>query len=661
MRRQDRWTRRWRPASATSSSGTPRLARRRRRSSPSQRSGFRVRAGEYRAPRRAVVFAPSQRDECLARARRRRCRSSRRRPPRGSCSRYPPGSGLVGRGPCRRRASQQPLRLARVRARGVHRGAVVLSVAGAVRRPLGPDERDDVVVSRPSPRRLALEVAVASRPPAASPPPPARSRIERRGRLRPVSRRQSRCCSDWRAGSSPCVSTRCRSWVSRGSCGARVGSQSTSGSTARRGSRTSARRHCSCSSSRSRSRASPRRARHPRLGQNRSAWRASGPMRGSMQPHGSRRRPPRQARLASRRGRRDRARAYVQDVEVGEPGPGDPDDRCRARGLRAHRAGTRPPSGSRPSFTTRRSPASFRRSSSTNWPATGTFPIRLPGVTVNTIVVGNRDSFPGVPAETPFAIVPYSAFEGDRGGGRARPPEPALRRGVGSSAVRAAVAGSGARVESTRAHVVSDLRASPLIENVLRGFRAAIILAALYAAVAVGLLGLIAARSRSRDLALVRTMGASPRDASSLPPSSSRRSSSSHSSSGSASGSRSVPDRAGPRPRLLHRQRLDLDRHPLARAHRVRRRAARPRRGDGPRRWCSCAPRRPWPRPSDRRTLMSAAYPGDVDAPVETAPPETRILLSTRSSARTSSRSTRSPTSKSSPCRGSISWSSRAS
>ena len=46
-----------------------------------------------------------------------------------------------------------------------------------------------------------------------------------------------------------------------------------------------------------------------------------------------------------------------------------------------------------------------------------------------------------------------------------------------------------------------------------RGFRAAIVLAALYAAVAVGLLALIAARSRSRDLALVRTMGASPRDA----------------------------------------------------------------------------------------------------------------------------------------------------
>jgi putative ABC transport system permease protein len=65
----------------------------------------------------------------------------------------------------------------------------------------------------------------------------------------------------------------------------------------------------------------------------------------------------------------------------------------------------------------------------------------------------------------------------------------------------------------TRADIVSRQRESPLVENVFRGFRAAILLAALYAAVAVGLMALIAARSRSRDLALVRTMGASARDA----------------------------------------------------------------------------------------------------------------------------------------------------
>jgi putative ABC transport system permease protein len=150
---------------------------------------------------------------------------------------------------------------------------------------------------------------------------------------------------------------------------------------------------------------------------------------------------------------------------------------------------------------------------STNWPASGTFPIRLPRVTVNTIVVGNRDSFPGIPAGTPFAIVPYAALKETEAEGEIVRPNRLYVGGIGRSAVRAAVADSGAPLDvETRADVVDRLRDSPLIENVLRGFQAAILIAALYAAIAVGLMALIAARSRARDLALVRTMGASPRD-----------------------------------------------------------------------------------------------------------------------------------------------------
>jgi putative ABC transport system permease protein len=149
---------------------------------------------------------------------------------------------------------------------------------------------------------------------------------------------------------------------------------------------------------------------------------------------------------------------------------------------------------------------------SDNWPEAGTFRIPLPGETLNTINVGNLASFPGIPAETPFAVVPLGALE--QAAGEPIAPNRLYIRGVSESAVRDAVedAVPGAAVES-RAQVVSDLRASPLVENVFRGFRAAIVLAGLYAAVTVGLLALIAARSRSRDLALVRTMGASPRDA----------------------------------------------------------------------------------------------------------------------------------------------------
>jgi putative ABC transport system permease protein len=69
----------------------------------------------------------------------------------------------------------------------------------------------------------------------------------------------------------------------------------------------------------------------------------------------------------------------------------------------------------------------------------------------------------------------------------------------------------GAKV-TTRAAVARSLRASPLVSGVLRGFDWAVVVASIYAAVAIVLLVLIAARSRARDLALVRTMGGGGRD-----------------------------------------------------------------------------------------------------------------------------------------------------
>jgi putative ABC transport system permease protein len=64
----------------------------------------------------------------------------------------------------------------------------------------------------------------------------------------------------------------------------------------------------------------------------------------------------------------------------------------------------------------------------------------------------------------------------------------------------------------SRAAVVHALGAPPLASSVKRGFRATIVLAAVFAAVALALMALIAARSRARDLALVRTMGGSQRE-----------------------------------------------------------------------------------------------------------------------------------------------------
>jgi putative ABC transport system permease protein len=207
------------------------------------------------------------------------------------------------------------------------------------------------------------------------------------------------------------------------------------------------------------------------------------------------------------------ARAYVQDVEAGAPGEETPmiavELDAYERIVRGTPAAVRFPAELRnPPI-----PGLIPAVVSTNWPATGTFQITLPRVSVNTIVVGNRDSFPGIPAETPFAIVPWAALKTTEQEGEIVRPNRLYVGGVGPSAVRAAVQETAPQADvETRADVVDGLRESPLIDNVLRGFRAAIVLAALYAAIAVGLMALIAARSRARDLALVRTMGASPRD-----------------------------------------------------------------------------------------------------------------------------------------------------
>jgi len=148
---------------------------------------------------------------------------------------------------------------------------------------------------------------------------------------------------------------------------------------------------------------------------------------------------------------------------------------------------------------------------STGWPGGGFFQVELPSENVGFVAVAERASFPGVPSETPVAVVSLRALE------TAGEPLPANRlyvRGASTAAVRQAVAEEAPRAAiSSRAAVVAGLRASPLVDSALRGFRAAIVLAALYAGLAVALMALVAGRSRARDLALVRTMGGSPRDA----------------------------------------------------------------------------------------------------------------------------------------------------
>jgi putative ABC transport system permease protein len=148
---------------------------------------------------------------------------------------------------------------------------------------------------------------------------------------------------------------------------------------------------------------------------------------------------------------------------------------------------------------------------STDWPGAGFSLVTLPTQTVSLVSVAERTSLPGVPRGTPFAVVPLQALRQVAG---PLVPNRVYLRGASVTAVRQAVRDSAPRAEiASRAAIVRGLRASPLVDSVLSGFRSAFFLAALYAAVAVGLMALIAARSRSRDLALIRTMGGSRREA----------------------------------------------------------------------------------------------------------------------------------------------------
>jgi putative ABC transport system permease protein len=391
---------------------------------------------------------------------------------------------------------------------------LVLSVAGVARRPLGTGERGDVVVSRPSPRRLALEVAIAAAAAAGV------YLLRRRG----LESSAEEGFDPYLAAVPVLLGLAC------GLVALRLYPLPILGLSrlARRS------RGLAVHLGLNRAARQPDISSAPLLvlvlalaiacfaaamlatldsGQNRSAWRTLGAdarvdadltVLGASLPE----------KLVSRLDKEGEiARAYVLDVEAGTPGQETPMIAVELAAFERIVKGTPAEVRFPAEFHNPAIPGLVPAVVSTNWPATGTFPIRLPRVTVNTIVVGNRDSFPGVSAETPFAIVPYSALKETEAEGEIVRPNRLYVGGVGSSAVRAAVKDSGARVDvETRADVVDRLRESPLIENVLRGFRAAIVLAALYAAIAVGLMGLIAARSRARDLALIRTMGASPRD-----------------------------------------------------------------------------------------------------------------------------------------------------
>lgn len=159
---------------------------------------------------------------------------------------------------------------------------------------------------------------------------------------------------------------------------------------------------------------------------------------------------------------------------------------------------------------------------SPGWPAPSTFTMPTEGGNpVRFLTISHAGQLPGVPQETPYALVALSVYEQAVVQASkftvpatrlyVRAPAAALgtiRRLVASAAPDATVA--------TRAGAERALRASPLVSSALRGFLAAIVAAGLYAALAAILMVLVSARNRSRDLAYLRTLGASPRQVLSL-------------------------------------------------------------------------------------------------------------------------------------------------
>lgn len=242
-------------------------------------------------------------------------------------------------------------------------------------------------------------------------------------------------------------------------------------------------------------------------GQSATGWRAVG---ADVRIDGQEGRPLPQTLVARLRGEGKVAEAYVQDADLST----GTEAKLLALDLLAYEAvvaGT-------PAVVSRRGalgkpsplPSLVPALTSNDWPTPGTFQIPLPNTALNFVTVAERATLPGVPRGTPFAVVSLRAL---RDAGGQAPTNRLYVSGVGADAIRAAVEelAPGATL-ATRAAVAASLRASPLVDGVQRGFRWAIPVAAVFAAVALVLLVLIAARSRSRDLALVRTMGGAQRD-----------------------------------------------------------------------------------------------------------------------------------------------------
>jgi putative ABC transport system permease protein len=129
------------------------------------------------------------------------------------------------------------------------------------------------------------------------------------------------------------------------------------------------------------------------------------------------------------------------------------------------------------------------------------------------VVVGKRASFPGVRPDAAFVIVSLDILQRAQPDGPLSPTVMFVRGPAEAEPELTALASSSSSTLFSRFARYEELRSAPLVAMVTGGFRIALLAAVFYAALAiVGALTLTAAR-RSQDLAFLRTLGLSARQA----------------------------------------------------------------------------------------------------------------------------------------------------
>ena len=144
----------------------------------------------------------------------------------------------------------------------------------------------------------------------------------------------------------------------------------------------------------------------------------------------------------------------------------------------------------------------------------GTFRITVLGQAMTFRLVEQRASFPGIAESAPFAVVPFNWIQAALGS--PEPPTVMWLRGpadvAGPLAAAIAAVGGSTRIVS-RHDVYEALRGAPLVAAIATGYALALVVAAMYLALAIiGTVVLSGAR-RTQDLAYLRTLGVTARQA----------------------------------------------------------------------------------------------------------------------------------------------------